>query len=97
MAVSAGAQFVGMGRRVLAAAPEMRALYDEASALLGTDLLATCLQGPAETLNSTVVTQPATFIPRLAALALLKQEFPDVCPLSSFYFLSIHVNFSFFY
>ena len=68
-----------MGKKVLAIAPEMRSLYEEASDVFGIDLVNICSSGPLETLNSTVVTQPATFISSLAALAILKKEYPQVC------------------
>ena len=57
-----GAQAVGMGQQACEAAPEARRLFDEASAILGYDLYATCTQGPAEKLQSTVVSQPAIYV-----------------------------------
>jgi [acyl-carrier-protein] S-malonyltransferase len=61
-----GAQAVGMGKG-LAEGPG-RKLYDEAASILGYDLLDLCLNGPAERLNSTVISQPALFVTSLAAL-----------------------------
>ncbi len=67
-----GAQTVGMGKAVLESSPAARALFDEAKSILGYDLADVCLNGPAERLNSTVVSQPAIFVGGLAALEVLK-------------------------
>lgn len=72
-----GAQSVGMGRELCASLPAARRLFDDASALLGYDLLEVCVNGPAERLNSTVVSQPALFVASLAALESLKQSDPQ--------------------
>src|SRR5580700_2522324 len=71
-----GAQTVGMGKDVLATVPAARAVFDEARSLLGYDLADVCLNGPAEKLNSTVVSQPAIFTGGLAALEVLKATEP---------------------
>ena len=73
-----GAQTVGMARDLCAALPAARQLFDEASAFLSYDLLDVCVNGPAERLNSTVVSQPALFVASLAALESLKQSQPQV-------------------
>jgi [acyl-carrier-protein] S-malonyltransferase len=73
-----GAQTVGMARDLCAALPAARQLFSEASAQLGYDLLEVCVHGPAERLNSTVVSQPALFVASLAALESLKQSHPHV-------------------
>ncbi len=65
-----GAQAVGMGK-ALADGPG-RKLFDEAAGVLGYDLLDLCLNGPAERLNSTVISQPALFVTSLAALEAWK-------------------------
>lgn len=72
-----GAQSVGMAHDLCAALPQARQLFTEASALLGYDLLDVCSNGPAERLNSTVVSQPALFVASLAALESLKQSNPQ--------------------
>jgi len=71
-----GAQSVGMGKAVVEGNPQARALFDEARAILGYDLADVCLNGPAEKLNSTVVSQPAIFTGSLAALEVLKATEP---------------------
>jgi len=73
-----GAQFVGMGRSVLERCPAAQRLFDEAREVLGFDLGELCFQGPAERLDSTVISQPALFVCSLAAIELLRQETPDV-------------------
>jgi [acyl-carrier-protein] S-malonyltransferase len=73
-----GAQTVGMARDVCTSLPQARQLFTEASELLDYDLLDVCVNGPAERLNSTVVSQPALFVASLAALESLKQSNPQV-------------------
>jgi len=73
-----GAQTVGMGRRLAESLPSVRDLYDRAGAVLGYDLAKLCFEGPAEQLDSTVVSQPALFVTSLAALESLRAESPEV-------------------
>ena len=73
-----GAQYVGMARDLCAALPQARQLFTQASEQLGYNLLDVCVNGPAERLNSTVVSQPALFVASLAALESLKQSNPQV-------------------
>lgn len=72
-----GAQTVGMGVALAASQPAAKALFDEAHAILGYDLLDLCANGPAEKLNATDISQPAIFVTSLAALEALKQSEPD--------------------
>src|SRR5262245_57527569 len=72
-----GAQYVGMGAALAASLPAANALFDQASSVLGYDLLAVCTNGPAERLNATDVSQPAIFVASLAALESLKQSDPS--------------------
>jgi [acyl-carrier-protein] S-malonyltransferase len=65
-----------MGRKPAETLPEARRLYDEASRILGYDLSDVCWNGPAERLNSTVISQPAIFVSSLAALEGLRQSDP---------------------
>jgi [acyl-carrier-protein] S-malonyltransferase len=69
-----GAQFVGMCSEVVNDVPAAKALFDEASEILGYDLLQVCTEGPKEKLDSTVVSQPAIFVASMAAVEKLKQE-----------------------
>jgi [acyl-carrier-protein] S-malonyltransferase len=62
-----GSQAVGMGRALYDACPSARAVYEEASAVLGYDIAALCFDGPAERLNLTEYTQPALLTASIAA------------------------------
>ncbi|MBC7852178.1 MAG: ACP S-malonyltransferase [Pirellulaceae bacterium] len=73
-----GAQAIGMGRQLAETVPAARALYDQASQILGYDLAKLCFEGPAEQLDSTVHSQPALFVTSLAGLEWLKANQPDV-------------------
>lgn len=69
-----GAQFVGMCGELCNEVPAAKALFDEASDVLGYDLLKRCTEGPKELLDSTEVSQPAIFVASMAAVEKLKQE-----------------------
>lgn len=69
-----GAQFVGMCGELCDEVPAAKALFDEASEVLGYDLLKVCTEGPKEKLDSTEVCQPAIFVASMAAVEKLKQE-----------------------
>lgn len=73
-----GAQHVGMGKSIAERYPAARDLYAQASDILGYDLARLCFEGPAEQLDSTVVSQPALFVTSLAALEMLRAERPEV-------------------
>jgi [acyl-carrier-protein] S-malonyltransferase len=73
-----GAQFVGMGRDLDQEIPAVHALFDRAGEILGIDLRKYCIEGPAEALEATDVSQPAIFLASLAALESLKASAPDV-------------------
>jgi [acyl-carrier-protein] S-malonyltransferase len=73
-----GAQFVGMGRELDREVPAVTALFDQAGEILGIDLRRLCLEGPAEALEATDVSQPAIFVASLAALESLKLSNPAV-------------------
>jgi [acyl-carrier-protein] S-malonyltransferase len=72
-----GAQTVGMGTALAASNPAAKALFDQASAVLGYDLLEVCTHGPADRLNATDISQPAIFVASLAALEALMQSEPE--------------------
>ena len=73
-----GAQMVGMGRILTEKYPEIKRLYANANDILGYDITKLCFEGPAEELDSTVVSQPAIFLTSIAALEVLKIESPEV-------------------
>jgi [acyl-carrier-protein] S-malonyltransferase len=72
-----GAQSVGMGRQLAETLPAARRLFEMSGEILGYDLADICWNGPAERLNSTIVSQPAIFVASLAALESLKASEPD--------------------
>ena len=73
-----GSQTVGMGHVLAEKYSKVRQLYATANDILGYDITKLCFEGPADELDSTVVSQPAIFLTSLAALETLKIESPDV-------------------
>merc|ERR1719410_2703804 len=69
-----GAQFVGMFGDLCKEVPAAKTLFDEASSILGYDLLDLCINGPKEKLDSTVISQPAIFVASMAAVEKLRHE-----------------------
>ncbi len=63
-----------MGRDLAEAYPQVRQLYDQADEILGFPLSELCFEGPKETLDDTVNTQPAIFVTSLAVLEVLRSE-----------------------
>jgi len=72
-----GAQFVGMCADVCKDVPASKALFDEASEILGYDLLQKCTEGPKGELDSTTISQPAIFVASMAAVEKLRAEEGD--------------------
>jgi [acyl-carrier-protein] S-malonyltransferase len=72
-----GAQAVGMAGALCSSLPAAADLFARASAILGYDLLSVCVNGPAERLSATDVSQPAIFVASLAALEQLKATEPE--------------------
>jgi [acyl-carrier-protein] S-malonyltransferase len=72
-----GAQSVGMGRQLYETLPAARKLFDDAADILGYSLIKVCLEGPAERLNATAISQPAIFVASLAALESLRAGDPE--------------------
>ena len=72
-----GAQFVGMGARLLDT-PSVKELYDQASQILNYDLLKVCLEGPKTVLDQTQHCQAATVVTSLAAVELLFRSTPQL-------------------
>ncbi len=69
-----GAQSVGMGASLVEASPRARAVFERARDMLDEDLLAICLEGPEETLDSTRVSQPAIFLMSMAVLEAIEER-----------------------
>ena len=72
-----GAQFVGMGARLLEVS-SVREMFEQASQILNYDLLKVCLEGPRSLLDQTRHCQAATVVTSLAAVELLYQQQPDL-------------------
>ena len=73
-----GAQHVGMAKSIATRFSAAKDLFDRAAEILGFDLASVCFEGPAELLDSTIISQPALFVSSLAALEMLKSEHPEV-------------------
>lgn len=72
-----GSQEVGMGRDLYKSNATVRALFDEADALLGFALSTLCFEGPEGKLTDTVNQQPALFTTSIAMfMALQAQDAP---------------------
>lgn len=67
-----GAQHPGMGKEIVEASKEARALLDRADAILGIPLSRLCLEGPADALEATDVCQPAIFATSAAIVTALE-------------------------
>lgn len=72
-----GAQYLGMGVGLCEKFPPAMQRFQQASQILGYDLLDICKNGPLDKLNSTVFSQPAIYVSSLAALDLLNSEDPN--------------------
>ena len=72
-----GAQYLGMGAALCDKFPPAFQRFQQASQILGYDLLEICKNGPVDQLNSTVFSQPAIYVSSLAALDLLNSEDPQ--------------------
>ncbi len=71
-----GAQFVGMGKDLAAANPEILGLYDRANQVLGFDLKKVCFEGPVEELTRSNYCQPAIFVSSVACYTAFQNRVP---------------------
>jgi [acyl-carrier-protein] S-malonyltransferase len=69
-----GSQYVGMAKEFIEQFTESKEIFDIASAALGYDLAQLCTQGPADTLNMTLNTQPAILAASIAMLQPLERR-----------------------
>jgi len=69
-----GSQFVGMGKEFYDSDIGCRALFEEASEILGNDIADLCFNGPEEALKLTENTQPALLIHSIIALKALREN-----------------------
>lgn len=73
-----GTQFVGMGKALYDESPAARAVFDRADDALGESLSGLCFDGPEADLVLTQNTQPAVLVNSIAALAALREAYPDL-------------------
>ncbi len=69
-----GCQSVGMAGDLCEASPAARAVFDQADAVLGFDISKLCFEGPAESLDDTINTQPAIFTASVAAFRAIEER-----------------------
>jgi len=69
-----GAQFVGMGYDFYESFPEARAVFDQASAVLGSEFLETIFSGPEDKLQQTEFAQPAILAVSIAIFRVLESK-----------------------
>jgi [acyl-carrier-protein] S-malonyltransferase len=67
-----------MGKQLYGSLPTARQLFDRATDILGFNLPEVCFQGPAERLNSTIISQPAIYVASLAALESVRANEPEM-------------------
>lgn len=72
-----GSQAVGMLKES-ANLPAVKRMLEAAKEILGYDLLTLCTQGPKESLDDTIHSQPALFVAGLAAVERLRAEDPSL-------------------
>lgn len=75
-----GSQEVGMGKQLAGTFPVAAEVFQEADEIVGFPISKLCWEGPAETLDDTVNTQPALLAHSVAALRVLQAERPDLQP-----------------
>jgi [acyl-carrier-protein] S-malonyltransferase len=75
-----GSQVIGMGRDFDAAFPASREVFRQADDLLGFSLSSLCFDGPEDTLNDTINTQPALYTCSMAILRALESALPGARP-----------------
>lgn len=68
-----GSQYVGMGKDFYDTYPSARAVYDQAAAVLGGELLDIIFSGPEEVLQKTEITQPAILTTSVAICRVIEE------------------------
>ncbi len=75
-----GSQIQGMGRDLAEAYPIAKETFRAADEQLGFSLTSLAWYGPSEQLDDTINTQPALLVHSLAAIHVLRANFPDIQP-----------------
>lgn len=73
-----GAQHIGMASPLVDDYPVAKELFEHSSQVLGYNLIEVCNHGPADKLDSTVISQPALFVSSIAALEIVKAKHPEL-------------------
>lgn len=73
-----GSQSVGMGRELVASSRAAKDVFDRADAALGEPLSRLILEGPEADLTLTANAQPAIVTTSIAALAAIRERYPDL-------------------
>jgi [acyl-carrier-protein] S-malonyltransferase len=75
-----GSQAIGMGRELAETYPAARRIFEQADEWLGFSLSRLAWDGPEESLNDTVNTQPALLMHSIAVLMVFQEKYPDFQP-----------------
>jgi [acyl-carrier-protein] S-malonyltransferase len=75
-----GSQAIGMGRLLAQEDPIAAEVFKTADKILGYSLSQVCWDGPQETLNDTLYTQPALLTDSIAVLRVFESRYPDFIP-----------------
>ncbi len=75
-----GSQAVGMGQALAKTYPIAQEIFDEADQVLGYPLSKLAWDGPEDSLNDTVNTQPALLVHSVAVLRVLQDQIPEFKP-----------------
>jgi [acyl-carrier-protein] S-malonyltransferase len=73
-----GSQAVGMGKSLFDESPSAREVFQRADKSLGWSISTLCFEGPSDELLQTANAQPAILTTSIAALAALREAYPDV-------------------
>src|SRR5215813_12464502 len=77
-----GSQQVGMCADLVQQYPAAAQVFEQADQILGFPLSKLCFEGPAETLDETINTQPALYVAGIATLRVLEETHGPVNPLA---------------
>ena len=72
-----GSQYVGMGKELYEAYPEVKEIFDTAGQILKIDLVKLCFEGPKEELTDTANSQVAILVHSIATLKVLEKVLPE--------------------
>ena len=75
-----GSQALGMGHELAETYPTARRIFEQADEILGFGLSSIAWNGPQETLDDTINTQPALLVHSVAVLRVFQEHFPDFTP-----------------